>query len=151
MKFKLLLLSLVLSTAVIGQDTLTSEDVIVEVTTEIANDLSPVLDLIKKGEKPNDTAGWIMLIFTTLLPFITQFSVNKAKYSKLFEKVKSTNGGSKTIAFLISLLIGLGYEILESGIDFDSTDWAAASVIIYGAATLVHVIFQTLKPKKEIG
>jgi hypothetical protein len=65
--------------------------------------------------------------------------------------VKSTNGGSKTIAFLISLLIGLGYEILESGIDFDSTDWAAASVIIYGAATLVHVIFQTLKPKKEIG
>jgi len=45
MKFKLLLLSLVLSTAVIGQDTLTSEDVIVEVTTEIANDLSPVLDL----------------------------------------------------------------------------------------------------------
>ena len=70
MKFKLLLLSLVLSTAVIGQDTLTSEDVIVEVTNEIANDLSPVLDLIKKGEKPNDTAGWIMLIFTTLLPFI---------------------------------------------------------------------------------
>ena len=151
MKFKLLLLSFVLSTAVIGQDTLTSEDVIVEVTTEIANDLSPVLDLIKKGEKPNDTEGWIMLIFTTLLPFITKFSVNKAKYSKLLEKVKATNGGSKTIAFLISLLIGLGYEILESGIDFDSTDWAAASVIIYGAATLVHVIFQTLKPKKEIG
>lgn len=145
MKFKLLLLSLVLSTTVIGQDILTSEDVIIEVANEIGNDLSPVLDLIKKGEKPKDTAGWIMLIFTTLLPFITQFSVNKAKYTKLFEKVKATNGGSKTIAFLISLLIGLGYEIIQSGIDFDSTDWAAASVIIYGAATLVHVILASFK------
>ena len=121
----------------------------VEVATEIGNDLSPVLDIIKKGETPKDTAGWIMLIFTTLLPFITQYSVNKVKYTALLAKVKATSGGSKTIAFLVSLIIGLGYEIIQSGVNFDSTDWGAASVIIYGAATLVHVIIDGVKPKKE--
>lgn len=149
MKFKLLLLSLVLSTTVIGQDILTSEDVIIEVANEIGNDISPVLDIIKKGEFPKDTAGWIMLIFTTLLPFITQFSVNKVKYTSLLSRIKTKSGGSKTIAFIVSMVLGLAYEVIQSGANFNSEDWGAYSVLIYGGAILVHEILASFKKENK--
>ncbi len=151
MKFKLLLLFLfinVISFTLTGQET--PEDVIAEVANEIGNDLSPVLDIVKKGEFPKDTAGWIMLIFTTLLPFITQFSTNKVKYMSLFARIKAKSEGSKTIAFIVSMVIGLAYEIITSGAQFDAAEWGAYSVLVYGGAILVHEIIASLKSKKEI-
>ena len=149
MKFKLLVLLLFLGFAGVAQE-VTSEDVIVEVAEELGKDLSPVLDIIKKGEFPKDTAGWIMLVFTTLLPFITQFSTNKVKYTALFSRIKAKTGGSKTIAFIVSMVIGLAYEIITSGVNFDAAEWGAYSVLVYGGAILVHEIIDALKSKKEI-
>ena len=149
MKFKFLILSLLLAFTAIGQE-ITNEDVIVEVAEEIGSDLSPVLDIIKKGEFPEDTAGWIMLVFTTLLPFITQFSTNKVKYTSLFAKIKAKNGGSKTIAFIVSMAIGLVYEIITSGANFAPEEWGAYSVLVYGGAILVHEIIDALKTKKKV-
>ena len=148
MKLKLLVLSLFLCFGAMAQE-VTSEEVIIEVATEIGNDLSPVLDIIKKGEFPKDTVGWIMLVFTTLLPFITRFSTNKVKYMSLFSKIKAKSEGSKTIAFIVSMLVGLAYEIIQSGAGFDAADWGAYSVLVYGGAIVVHEIIAKFKKDKK--
>jgi hypothetical protein len=148
MKLKLLVLSLFLCFGAMAQE-VTSEEVIIEVATEIGNDISPVLDIIKKGEFPKDTVGWIMLIFTTLLPWVTRFAINKAKYTSLFAKIKAKNEGSKTIAFIISMVVGLVYEILQSGVEFDPVEWGAYSVLVYAGAIVVHEIIAKFKKEKK--
>lgn len=149
MKFKLLLLSLFLSFGVLAFAQATSEELIVEVATEIGNDVSPILDIIKKGEFPKDVPGWVMLVFTTLLPFFTRFSINKLKYTRLLASIKAKNEGSKTIAFIVSMVVGGAYEVITSGLNFDAVEWGAYSVLVYGAAIVVHEIITTFKSKKK--
>ena len=47
------------------------------------------------------------------------------------------------------MVIGLAYEIIQSGAGFDAAVWGAYSVLVYGGAIVVHEIIAKFKKDKK--